>query len=334
MDEETTMRRHSRGRVLLLALSLLLVLLAASQRTEQGPRIGYLGSAQPAVVAPLLAAFRQGLHDLGYVEGQNITLEYRWAEGQYERLPDLAAELVRLGVHVLVTSGPLGTRAAKAMTHTLPIVMARDFDPIADGFVASLGRPSGNITGMTALARELSAKRLELLKDTVAGLARVAILWNPLEVSAVRQLRDTEDAARVLGLQVHVLEVRGPDDFAGAFAAARTGGAGGVTVLADPVSHFHRARLVELAAQSRLPTMYWERVFVEAGGLMSYAASDRDLYRRAAYYVDRLLKGAKPADLPIEQPTKFELIINLKTAKALGLTMPPSLLLLADEVIQ
>ena len=334
MDEETIMRRHSLGRVILLPLGLLLVLLAASQGTEKGPRIGYLGSARPAVVAPLVAAFRQGLHDLGYVEGQNITIEYRWAEGQYERLPDLAAELVRLGVHVIVTSGPLGTRAAKDMTRTIPIVMARDFDPVADGFVASLGRPGGNITGMTAQARELSAKRLELLKDTVAGLARVAVLWNPLEVSAARQLRDTEEAARVLGLQVHVLEVRGPDDFEGAFAAARKGGAGGLTVLADPVSHFHRARLVDLAAQSRLPTMYWERVFVEAGGLMSYAASDRDLYRRAAYYVDRILKGAKPADLPVEQPTKFELVINLKTAQALGITIPPHLLAFADEVIK
>ena len=212
--------------------------------------------------------------------------------------------------------------------------MAEDIDPVGDGFVASLGRPGGNITGVTALSRELSGKRLELLKDTVPGLARVAILWNPVEVSGARQLRDTEDAARVLGLQVQALEARGPDDFAGAFAAALKGGAGGLTVLEDPVTRFQRARLVDLAAQSRLPTISNERVFVEAGGLMSYAASDRDMHRRAAYYVDRILKGAKPADLPVEQPTKFELIINLKTAKALGMTIPPSLLLLADEVIQ
>jgi putative ABC transport system substrate-binding protein len=334
MDEETTMRRHSLGLVILLALGLLCVLLAASPRTGKGPRIGYLGSASSATAPDLVAAFRQGLHDLGYVEGQNITIEYRWADGQVERLPALAAELVRLPVDVIVTAGPLGTRAAKDTTRTIPIVMARDFDPVADGFVASLGRPGGNITGVTALARELSGKRLELLKDMVPGLARVAVLWNPLEVSAARQLRDTEEAARVLGLQVHALEVRGPDDFEGAFAAALQGGAGGLTVLADPVTYIHRARLVDLAAQSRLPTIYWERVFAEAGGLMSYAARDRDLYRRAAYYVDRLLKGGKPADLPVEQPTKFELVINLKTAKALGLTIPPVLRFRADEVLE
>jgi len=187
---------------------------------------------------------------------------------------------------------------------------------------------------MSSLFGPLVQKRLELLKDTVPGMARVAVLWNPTEVSGARQLRDTEDAARVLGLQVHALEVRGPDDFAGAFAAARKGRADGLTVLAGPVSLFHRARLVDLAAQSRLPTMYYERMFVEADGLMSYSASDRDMHRRAAYYVDRILKGANPADLPVEQPTKFELVINLKTAKALGLTIPPLILFRADEVIK
>jgi putative ABC transport system substrate-binding protein len=279
-------------------------------------------------------AFVQGLRELGYVEGQNLLMEYRWSAGDVERLRAHAAELVRLGVHVIVTGGPLATRAAKDLTRTIPIVMAEDIDPVGDGFVASLGQPGGNITGVTALSRELSGKRLELLKDTVPGLARVAILWNPVEVSGARQLRDTEDAARVLGLQVHALEARGPDDFAGAFAAALKGGAGGLTVLEDPVTRFHRARLVDLAAQSRLPTMYWGRVFAEAGGLMSYTASDHDMDRRAAYYVDRILKGANPADLPVEQPTKFELVINLKTAKALGITSPPLLLFRADEVIK
>jgi len=215
-----------------------------------------------------------------------------------------------------------------------PIVMARDNDPVGDGFVASLARPGGNITGVTTLSRELPGKQLELLKDAVPGLARVAVLYNPVEVSAARQVRDTEDAARALGLQVHALEVRGLDDFAGAFAAARQGRAEGLIVLAGPVIADYRAQLVALAAQSRLPTMYWQKAFVEAGGLMSYAASDHDIYRRAASYVDRILKGAKPADLPVEQPAKFELVINLKTAKALSLTMPPALLLLADEVIQ
>ena len=200
--------------------------------------------------------------------------------------------------------------------------------------MASLGRPGGNITGVTVLTRDLSGKRLELLKDTVPGMARVAVLWNPVEPSALRQLRDTEEAARGLGLQVHALEVRGLDAFAGAFAAARTGRADGLILLAGPGPGEHGARLVDLAAQSRLPTIYWTRAFVEAGGLMSYAASYRDMVRRAAYYVDRILKGAKPADLPVEQAMKFELIINLKTAQALGITMPPSLLLLADEVIR
>jgi putative ABC transport system substrate-binding protein len=220
------------------------------------------------------------------------------------------------------------------MTPTIPIVMALDFDPVADGFVASLGRPGGNITGVSALTLDLSGKRLELLKDLVPGLARVAVVWNPVEVSAGRQLRDTEDAARVLGLQVQALEVRGRDDFAGAFAAARQGRADGLAILADPVTFDDRARFVDLVAQSRLPTIYWDRVFAEAGGLMSYAASSRAMNRRAAYYVDRILKGAKPADLPVEQPIKFELVINLKTAQTLGLTIPSTLLFQADEVLR
>jgi putative ABC transport system substrate-binding protein len=276
----------------------------------------------------------QGLRELGYVEGKNFVLEYRWSAGSVERLRAHAAELVRLGVDVIVTGGPLATRAAKDLTPTIPIVMALDFDPVADGFVASLGRPGGNITGVSALTRDLSAKRLELLKALVPGLARVAVVWNPVEVSAGRQLQDTEDAARVLGLQVHTVEVRGRDDFEGAFAAARQGRAEGLAILADPVTFDDRARLVDLVAQSRLPTIYWDRVFAEAGGLMSYAASSRDMNRRAAYYVDRLLKGGKPADLPVEQPTKFELVINLKTAHALGITIPPTLLFQADELIR
>jgi putative ABC transport system substrate-binding protein len=276
----------------------------------------------------------QGLRELGYVEGQNIRMEYRWSAGNVERLREHAAELVRLGVHVIATGGPVATRAAQDMTRMIPIVMARDQDPVGDGFVVSLGQPGGNITGVTTLSRELTGKQLELLKDIVPGLARVAVLYNPVEVSAARQLRDTEDAARVLGLQVHALKVRGLDDFAGAFAAARQGRAEGLIVLAGPVISDYRARLVDLAAQSRLPTIYWERAFAEAGGLMSYAASDHDIYRRAASYVDRILKGAKPADLPVEQPTKFTLVINLKTAEALGITIPSTLLFQADEVIR
>jgi len=319
-------------------VALTLVLLVAPLAAEAPPprtipRIAYLALA-PGPWAISSEAFVQGLRELGYVEGQHLILEYRWSAGNVDRLREHAAELVRLGVDVIVTGGPAATSAAKAMTTTIPIVMARDFDPVANGFVASLVRPGGNITGVSALRRELSAKRLELLKDTVPGMGRVAILWNPVEVSAARQLRETEDAARELGPQVQSLEVRGLDEFEGAFAAAVAGRAEGLTVLGGPLTEFHHARLVELAAKSRLPTMYWDRVFAEAGGLMSYGASSRDLNRRAASYVDRLLKGAKPADLPVEQPTTFELIINLKTAQALALTLPPSLLFQATEVIR
>ena len=318
----------------IVTLALLLVPLASeAQLPRTIPRLAYLSLA-PGPLASRSEGFVQGLRELGHVEGQNFIMEYRWSAGNVDRLREHAAELVRLGVHVIVTGGPLATRAAKDMTRTIPIVMAGDSDPVADGFVASLGWPGGNITGVTALSRELSGKRLELLKDTVPGMARVAVLWNPVEVSAAQQLRDAEEAARVLGLQVHALEARGPDDFEGAFAAALKGGAGGLTVLADPVTVFHRARLVDLAAQSRLLTIYWDRVFAEAGGLMSYGASYRDMHWRAAYYVDRILKGTKPADLPVEQPSKFELVINLKTAQALGITISPTLLFQADEVIR
>jgi putative ABC transport system substrate-binding protein len=318
-----------------LVQGLLAALLAAEAYVPRTrPRIAFLTLA-PGLQAVHSEEFVQGLHELGYVEDKNIIIEYWGSAGNVERLRENAVELVRLGVQVIVTGGPLATHAAKEMTRTIPIVMARDFDLIGDGFVASLGRPGGNITGVTTLTRELSGKRLELLKDTVPGMTRVAVLWDPTEVSAARPLRDTEEVARVLGLQVQALEVRGPDDFEGAFAAARQGRADGLTVLAGPgTDSDHRARLVDLAAQSQLPTMYQAREFVEAGGLMSYAASDRGMVRRAAYYVDRILKGAKPADLPVEQPTKFELVINLKTAKALGLTILPTLLFQADEVIR
>jgi ABC-type uncharacterized transport system substrate-binding protein len=336
--KETTMACRILGFLVILALGLFLVPLAAeAQRPQAIPRIAYLSiSPGPCTTrgAKDCEGFVQALHALGYVEGTNLFLEYRWSAGNTEQLRAQAAELVRLGVSIIVTGGPLATQAAKDMTPTIPIVMARDFDPVADGFVASLGRPGGNITGVSMLTRDLSEKRLELLRNMVPGMARIAIIWNPAEVSAARQLRDTEEAARVLGLQVQALEVRGRDDFEGAFAAARQGRADGLTVLADPVTSDYRAQLIDLATQSRLPTMYWERAFVDAGGLMSYAASDPDIYRRAATYVDKILKGAKPADLPVEQPTKFELVINLKTAQALGITIPPTLLFQADAVIR
>jgi putative tryptophan/tyrosine transport system substrate-binding protein len=332
------MWRSTVGGIVTLTFALLLVPLASeAQRPQTIPRIAYLALApgpSDAVSSERSEALAHGLRELGCVEGQTIILEYWWSAGNVERLRENAAELVRHGVHVIVTQGAVATRAAQDMTRTIPIVMTGDTDPVGDGFVASLGRPGGNITGVTTLHRDLSGKRLELLKDMMPGMARVAVLYNPVEVSAVRQLRDTENAARVLGLQVQALEVRGRDDLEGAFAAARQGHAEGVTVLAGPGLSEHRARLVDLAAQHRLPTIYVQRAFVEAGGLMSYAASNRAMARRAAAYVDRILKGTTPADLPVEQPTTFELVLNLKTAKALGMTIPPSLLLLADEVIQ
>jgi len=332
------MWRSTVGGIVTLTLALLLVPLASEAQLSQTiPRIAYLALAPgplDAVSSERSEALAHGLRELGYVEGKTIILEYWWSAGNVERLRENAAELVRHGVHVIVTQGAVATRAAKDMTRTIPIVMTGDTDPVGDGFVASLGRPGGNITGVTTLHRDLGGKRLKLLKDMVPGMERVAVLYNPVEVSAVRQLRDTEEAARVLGLQVQALEVRGLDDLEGAFAAARQGRADGVTVLAGPGLSEHRARLVDLAAQNRLPTIYVQRAFVEAGGLMSYAASNRAMARRAASYVDRILKGTTPADLPVEQPTTFELVLNLKTAKALGMTIPPSLLLLADEVIQ
>ena len=328
------MRCSTIGSIVTFTLALLSVPLASeAQQPRTIPRIAYL-TLSPTPLADRSEGFAQGLRELGYVEGKNIILEYWGSAGNVDRLRENAAELVRLGVQVIVTQGSLATRAAKEMTRTIPIVMSGDSDPVGDGFVASLGQPGGNVTGVTTLQRELSGKRLELLKDTVPGLMRVAVLWNPVEVRATQQLRDTEEAARMLGLQVQALEVRGLDDFEGAFAAARQGRAEGLIVLAGPVIADYRARLVDLAAQSRLPAMYLGRGSVEAGGLMSYGTSNRDMGRRAASYVDRILKGAKPAELPVEQPMKFELVINLKTAKALGITMPPSLLLLADEVIQ
>jgi putative ABC transport system substrate-binding protein len=332
--EETTMACRTLGVLVFLTLGLCLApRAAAAPLSPTLPRIGYLSLA-PGPCPAHCEGFVHGLRALGYVEGTNILLEYRWSAGNLERLRAHAAELVRLGVAVIVTAGPVATQAAHDMTQTIPIVMARDIDPVEDGFVASLGQPGGNITGVTTLSRDLSGKQLELLTHTVPGLARVAVLYNPTEVSAARQWRDIEAAAHGLGLEVHALEVRGRDEFAGAFAAARTGRVDGLIVLAGPVLSDYRVQLIELAAQSRLPTMYWERAFVDAGGLMSYAASDRDLYRRAATYVDKILKGARPADLPVEQPTTFALVINLKTAQELGLSIPPSILFQADEVIR
>ena len=260
------------------------------------------------------------------MEGKTIVIEWRSAEGQLERLPSLAAELVRLKVDVIVTAGPSATRPAKAATVTIPIVMTTDNDPVAHGFVASLARPGGNITGLSSLSAETYGKRLELLKEIVPRLSRVAVLGDSAEPPHAQALRETERAARTLRVQLLYLDVRGPNDIETAFRAARTGRADAVLMLTSAVLFSHREQVVDVAATSRLPVMYFSPGFTAGGGLMSYGASLTDMDRRAATFVDKILKGAKPADLPIEQPTKFEFIINLKAAKQIGLTIPPAVL--------
>jgi putative ABC transport system substrate-binding protein len=271
---------------------------------------------------------------LGYVEGQNLVLEYRGAEGQHERFPDFAAELVRLKVDVIVTQGTPAALAAKHATTTIPIVMVGVGDPVGSGLVASLARPGGNITGLSVLAPELVGKQLEFLKDVLPTVSRVALLWNPANPAHALNVREADVAAQAVGVQLHLVEARGPDAFDSAFAAMTSAHVGALLVLGDSVFFQHRSRLAEFAATSRLPTMHNIRPHVEAGGLMAYGPSSLDLRRRAAGYVDRILKGAKPGDLPVERPMKFELVINLKTAQALGITFPPSLLFQADEVIR
>ncbi len=307
---------------------------AGAQQPGKMPRIGFLMGGSPASSGPLIEAFRQGLRELGYVEGQNITLERRYAEGKVELLPDLTAELVRLRVDVIVVAAAPGIRAAKQATRTIPIVMAAVADPIEEGFVASLARPGGNITGVTALALGYSAKWLELLKEAVPRITRVAVLTNPSNTSHAGYRRELQVAGRVLGVTPQPVEARGPEEFEAAFAAMAKGRAGGFIAPPDAVTFAHRSRIVELAAKSRLPAMYGLREFVEAGGLMAYGSSLPDMFRRAASFVDKILKGAKPGDLPVEQTSRFELVINLKTAKTLGLTIPPSILIRADQVIQ
>jgi putative ABC transport system substrate-binding protein len=309
---------------------------AEAQQAAKTARIGYL-SPNLAASPHTHEAFRQGLRDLGYVEGRNVVIEYRDAEGKQERLPALAAELVALKVDIIVAPNTVGALAAKHATGTLPIVFATAGDPAASGLVTSLARPGGNVTGLSLLGPELIGKCLELLKQAVPEVSRVAALWEP-GVLGERLDKDTlkraEGAARALGVRLHFVEAQGPADFDRAFSDMTRARAGALTVLGSTMFGTERRRLVELAAKNRLPAVYPWREFVDAGGLMSYGANVADLYRRAATYVDKILKGAKPADLPVEQPTKFELVINLKAAKALGLTIPPSLLGRADEVIQ
>jgi len=319
------------GLAVIFAVSLTLAPLAAEAQAGKVPRIGVVG---PAPGSPLLAAFRQGLRELGYTEGQNVALEVRSLDGRPERLPDLLAELVRLKVDVILAPSNLMIAAAQKATTSIPIVMSNAIDPVAAGFVASLARPGGNITGLTVQTPDVAGKTLQLFKESVPSLARVAVLWDP-DFPGVRQLlSEVEAAARALGVQLQPMEVRSPDEFDGAFAAVVRDRARAAFIPGSPMHIRGRGRIAELAVKHRLPTMCMLREWVEAGCLIGYGASLTDQWRRAAYFVDRILKGAKPADLPVEQPTRFELVINLKTAKALGLTIPPSVLGRADEVIQ
>jgi len=324
------------GFAVILALSLLAAPLAAQQAAKIA-RIGYL-TVDMAANPHVREAFLQGLRDLGYVEGRNVVIEYRDAEGKFERLPARVAELVALKVDVIVTAGgTLPALAAKQATKTIPIVFASAPDPVTDGLVTSLARPGGNVTGLSNLAAELVGKRLEQFKQAVPGVSRVAVLWQPGglgERTEKGMLKGAEVAARALGVRLQFVEARSPADFDRAFTEMTRARADALTVLPSTMLNTERRRLVDLAAKNRLPAVYPWRESVDAGGLMSYGPNLADLFRRAAIYVDKILKGAKPADLPVEQPTKFELVINLKTAKALGITVPHSLLLRADQVIE
>ena len=305
-----------------------------AQQPAKIPRIGLLFTNFASTNTAREAAFREGLRELGYVAGKNIVIEYRYAEGQQDRFPALAAELVRLNVDVIVSTGPATTHAVKEATATIPIVMAQVNDPVGNGFVANLARPGGNITGLSTLAPELSGKRLELLKEVVPKLTRLAVIGQSTLLGNTQALRETEVAGTAFGLKLQYLDVLVPKDIETAFRAATTARADAALMLQSAVLFSQRARTADLAVKSRLPATYDNREYVEYGGLMSYSANIIDLYRRAATYVDKILKGAKPADLPVEQPTKFELVINLKAAKQIGITISPNVLARADKVIR
>jgi len=321
-----------------LALSAMLLALSfpvVAQQPTKIPRIGYLAGTSPSANSTRHEALRQGLRDLGYVEGKNIVIEWRYAEGKRDRVPALAAELVRLKVDIIVSDSASTTRAAKEATSTIPIVMTNDGDPVGQGFVASLARPGGNITGLSTLSPELSGKRLELLKETVPKLSRVAVFGTSTSASNALELREVELAAGALGLKLQYLDVLAPKDIETAFRAAAKERSGAVLMnVSGGIMSFQRKEIPELAVKSRLPVIYHRPNYVEAGGLMSYGPIYLDLDRRAATYVDKILKGTKPADLPVEQPIKFEFIINLKAAKQIGLTIPPNVLVRADKVIR
>jgi putative ABC transport system substrate-binding protein len=320
----------------LLAIILLITALPVqAQQSQKVPRIGFLLAPSRSALPERIDAFRQGLRELGYLEGQNIVIDYRYAEGKFDRLPDLAAELVRLKVDVIVAAGGIqAIRAAKNATNATPIVMTGALDPVSDGLIASFARPGGTVTGLSLGGSELYGKRLELLKETLSKVSRVAVFWYRTNPAMPSYLKEIQASAQALGLQILSLEVRTLNDFDGVFQATSKGGAGALTVSTHPIFTGNRTPILDFAAKTRLPGMYPWREYVEDGGLMSYGTNLSDLYRRAATYVDKILKGAKPAELPVEQPTKFEFIINLKTAKQIGLTIPPNVLARADKVIR
>jgi putative tryptophan/tyrosine transport system substrate-binding protein len=320
---------------LAVILSFVLAPLAAEgQQAGKIYRIGMLETTSMALNAANLDAFRQGLRELGYVEGRNFMIEYRSADGRRERFPELATELVRLKVDVILTRGTPAVMAAKNATGTIPVVMAASGDPLLSGVVAGLARPGGNVTGLSAIVVEVTGKRLQLLREVVPGVSRIASLLDMGNPNNALQWKETEIVAQSLGVQPQLLDIRKPGDFGGAFDAAIRQRAGAMVVGIDALTQANHRLIIDLAAKHRLPAIYATREFVDAGGLVAYGVSYPHLYHRAATYVDKILKGAKPADLPVEQPTKFEFAINLKTAKALGLTIPPSVLARADQVIE
>src|SRR5215471_17138860 len=323
-------------KITVLTLCAMLLALCAFAAAQPGkiPRIGYLIGQSRSTAAVRIDPFRQGLRELGYVEGKNIVIEWGSSEQKLGPLPALAAELVSLKVDIIVTGGPSPTRAAKEATTTIPIVMTQVGDPVATGFVASLAQPGGNITGLSTLAPGLSGKRLELLKETISKLSRVAVLGTSTDPETAQSLEEVDLAARALKVKLQYLDILDPKDIGTAFQAAGKGRADAVLLLNSSLFSSYRTRIAELAAKSRLPGIYNQTNFVEAGGLMSYGVNRNDLDRRAASYVDKILKGAKPVDLPVEQPKKFEFIINLKAAKQIGLSIPPNVLARADKVIR
>ena len=318
--------------VVLLALGVI----AEAQQPKKVARIGYISSGDPASESNRIEAIRLALRDLGYIEGQNIAIEYRYAEGKQDRFPELAAELARLRVDIIVVGGDALARAAKNATKTIPIVMmGSGSDPVEIGLIESLARPGGNVTGLTSLTRELGGKRLELLKEAVPKLARVAVLYDPAIPGNVREVKeDLPVAARALGLTIQPWEVRDADGFEKVFTGLNKERPNGLYVTSNPLTRGNMKRVGDFAIKSRIPSVHGGRESVDAGGLMYYGADTAESYRRVAYFVDRILKGARPADLPVEQPTKFELVINLKTAKQIGLTIPPNVLARADKVIK